>query len=86
MRRATVKEAIFIRGVRIGKTTLPFLKKPRRLRWVLVPDGKNSWGVFDLIGNVWEWTSSKVSAYPGNHGHSSGQHAGLGNDQRWLLR
>ena len=28
--------------------------------------GKNRWGVFDLVGNVWELTASKVSAYPGN--------------------
>lgn len=29
------------------------------------PDGKNRWDVQDLIGNVWEWTSSKASLYTG---------------------
>ncbi|HBB88459.1 MAG TPA: hypothetical protein DC047_12670 [Blastocatellia bacterium] len=27
------------------------------------PDGKDRWGVVDLIGNAWEWTSSKASIY-----------------------
>jgi serine/threonine-protein kinase len=29
-------------------------------------EGKNSWGNVDLIGNVWEWTSTKIALYPGN--------------------
>jgi formylglycine-generating enzyme required for sulfatase activity len=30
------------------------------------PSGASRWGVLDLIGNVWEWTSSKATIYLGN--------------------
>ena len=30
------------------------------------PEGANKAGALDLIGNVWEWTSSNIKPYPGS--------------------
>lgn len=43
-----------------------------------LPEGANQWGVLDLLGNAWEWTSSKVSVYPGN------SFVVPGNQQDWI--
>lgn len=30
------------------------------------PEGKSPYGLYDMAGNVWEWTESWYKAYPGN--------------------
>ncbi len=45
------------------------------------PDGASSFKVFDLAGNVWEWTSSKPEKYPGNTTNSK-----LYGDSLFILR
>ena len=43
------------------------------------PQGANRWGVLDLIGNVWEWTSSKASLY------TRGSSAIPGGSKEWVV-
>jgi iron(II)-dependent oxidoreductase len=40
------------------------LRAPRPVR--TYPDGKSPFGIYDMAGNVQEWTSSEFKAYPGS--------------------
>jgi ergothioneine biosynthesis protein EgtB len=35
------------------------------------PDGRSAWGVQDLVGNGWEWTSTRFGPFPGFHAMAS---------------
>ena len=39
--------------------------------------GANKWGVQDLIGNVYEWTSTKAALYQGNKGEVKNEYKGV---------
>lgn len=41
--------------------------------------GENKWGVLDLIGNVYEWTSSRTAPYPGSNAETKDQFKGITN-------
>ena len=41
--------------------------------------GENKWGVQDLVGNVYEWTSTRTALYPGNEGDVKDQFKNITN-------
>jgi iron(II)-dependent oxidoreductase len=45
------------------------------------PQGANIWGVVDLIGNVWEWTSTEYHLYPGSESKLDPKEAAKGKGQ-----
>jgi gamma-glutamyl hercynylcysteine S-oxide synthase len=52
------------------------------------PEGASAWGVHDLVGNGWEWTSTTFSGFPGFQPHASypGYSADFFDGEHWVLK
>ena len=60
----------------IGAIIVPFARRSvafevgeRREAWFTTPvgcypDGTSAYGVYDMVGNVWEWTAGEYASYP----------------------